>query len=35
MYTLGVFDIEKTQPDAVATRAEVADYLYKMMLICE
>lgn len=35
MYTLGVFDIEKTQPDAVATRAEVADYLYKMMLACE
>lgn len=35
MYTLGIFDIEKTQPDAVATRAEVADYLYKMMLVCE
>lgn len=35
MYTLGIFDIEKTQPDAVATRAEVADYLYKMMLACE
>ena len=35
MYTLGVFDIEDTTPDAVATRAEVADYLYKMMLACE
>ena len=35
MYTLGVFDIEETAPDAVATRAEVADYLYKMMLVCE
>ena len=35
MYTLGVFDIERTKPDAVATRAEVADYLYKMMLVCE
>lgn len=35
MYTLGVFDIEDTAPDAVATRAEVADYLYKMMLVCE
>ena len=35
MYTLGVFDIEETQPDAVATKAQVADYLYKMMLVCE
>jgi hypothetical protein len=35
MYTLGIFDIEDTSPDAVATKAEVADYLYKMMLICQ
>lgn len=33
MYTLGIFDIEDTSPDAVATKAEIADYLYKMMLI--
>ena len=32
MYTLGIFDVEKTAPDSVATRAEVADYLYKMLL---
>jgi hypothetical protein len=35
MYTLGIFDIEDTAPDAVATKAEVADYLYKMLLICQ
>ena len=35
MYMLGVFDVEDTLPDAVATRAEVADYLYKMMLVCQ
>ena len=35
MYTLGIFDIEDTAPDAVATRADVADYLYKMMLVCK
>ena len=35
MYTLGVFDIENTAPDAVATRAEVANYLYKMILVCQ
>lgn len=34
MFTLGVFDIEDTAPDATATRAAVADYLYKMMLAC-
>ncbi len=32
MYTLGVFDVEDTPPDGAATRADVADYLYKMML---
>lgn len=32
MYTLGIFDVEKTAPDSVATRADVADYLYKMLL---
>lgn len=32
MYTIGIFDIGKTTPDSVATRAEVADYLYKMLL---
>ena len=35
MYTLGIFDIENTAPDAVATRAEVANYLYKMILVCQ
>ena len=35
MYTLGVFDIDVTQPDAVATKADVANYLYKMMLACQ
>ncbi|MBQ9732665.1 MAG: hypothetical protein IJV74_00345, partial [Clostridia bacterium] len=35
MYTLGIFDIEDTAPDAVATKAEVADYLYKMLLLCQ
>lgn len=35
MYTLGIFDTEDTVPDAVATRAEVADYLYKMILAKE
>ena len=34
MFTLGVFDIEDTAPDAIASRAAVADYLYKMMLAC-
>ena len=34
MFTLGVFDIEDTAPDALASRAAVADYLYKMMLAC-
>ena len=33
MYTLGIFDIDNTAPDALATRANVADYLYKMLLI--
>ena len=33
MYTLGIFDIDDTAPDALATRANVADYLYKMVLI--
>jgi hypothetical protein len=33
MFTLGVFDVEDTAPDAMATRAAVADYLYKMMLV--
>ena len=35
MYTLGIFDIDVTQPDAVATKADVANYLYKMMIVCQ
>lgn len=35
MYTLGIFDTEDTVPDAAVTRADAADYLYKMILVSE
>ena len=31
MYTLGIFDNDETELDSVATRADVAEYLYRMM----
>lgn len=35
MYTLGIFDTEDTALDAAVTRADAADYLYKMILVSE